>query len=114
MWDGIAIQREGRRYGETAARSLVAFRASTDRVWDAQRGIVEADDRKVDWLFDTSHRNWVLVPSRVTEEKAHHGFAVAAQASDVLEREDPECSQQSVSDFERILRTLNRLTETSQ
>ncbi|MEU1950848.1 hypothetical protein [Nocardia rhamnosiphila] len=101
----------------TARPPLVVWRFSEPRpieFRDALRGIVEADDRKVDWLFDTSHRNWVLVPSRVMEEKDRHGFAVEAQAANLLEREDPEFSQRSVSDFERILRALNRLTETSQ
>ncbi|MFQ6228813.1 hypothetical protein [Nocardia sp. NPDC002869] len=100
----------------TARPPLVVWRFSEPRpeeFRDTLRSIVEAEDRKVDWLFDTSHRNWVLVPSRVMEEKARHGFAVEAQAVDLLEREDPEFSQRSVSDFERILRTLKRLMETS-
>jgi hypothetical protein len=77
------------------------------------RGVIEADSREVDWLFDTSRRNWVLVPRRVIQEKRRHRFAVEAQAVDLLQREDPEFSQRSVCDFERILRALNQRAATS-
>lgn len=99
----------------TARPPLVVWRFSEPRpveFGDRLRCIVEADDRMVDWLFDTSRRNWVLVPSRVMEEKRRQGFAVEAQAVSVLEREDPEFSKRSVNDFGRILRALEQLAET--
>ncbi|WP_157838359.1 hypothetical protein [Nocardia farcinica] len=67
-----------------------------------------ADNREIDWLFDTSRRNWVLVPSRVMAEKEHHGLATEAQAADLLTRTDPEFCQQSVRDFERIIAVLDQ------
>ncbi|MCX0274642.1 hypothetical protein NLM24_28925 [Nocardia zapadnayensis] len=99
----------------TSRPPLVVWRFSEPRPMDFKdklHGIVEADDREIDWLFDTSRRNWVLVPSRVMEEKNRHGFAVEAQAVSLLEREDPEFCQRSVSDFERILRALDQLAGT--
>ncbi|WP_459545562.1 hypothetical protein [Nocardia sp. X0981] len=104
--------------GDGRARPpLVVWRFSEPRPVEfaaGLRGIVEADSREVDWLFDTSRRNWVLVPSRVMEEKHRHGFAVEAQAVDLLQGEDPEFGQRSVSDFERILRALDQLVGTPE
>lgn len=56
----------------------------------------------------------MLGPSRVMEEKDRHGFAVEAQAVDLLQREDPEFGQRSVSDFERILRALDQVAGTPE
>ncbi|MFQ6397626.1 hypothetical protein ACLMAJ_29800 [Nocardia sp. KC 131] len=67
-----------------------------------------ADDREIDWLFDTTRRNWVLVPSQVMAEKERRGLATEAQAVDLLVRADREFCQRSVRDFERIIGVLDR------
>ncbi|MGK8508786.1 hypothetical protein ACRS5S_12240 [Nocardia asiatica] len=69
---------------------------------------VGADDREIDWLFDTTRRNWVLVPSRVMAEKDSHRLATEAQAADLLVKTDPEFCRRSVRDFERIIALLDR------
>ncbi|MBF6164854.1 hypothetical protein IU486_08715 [Streptomyces gardneri] len=67
-----------------------------------------ADDREIDWLFDTTRRNWVLVPSRVMAEKELHALATEAQAVDLLIRTDREFCRSAVRDFERIIAVLDR------
>ncbi|MFE9320018.1 hypothetical protein ACIHDR_04030 [Nocardia sp. NPDC052278] len=67
-----------------------------------------ADNREIDWLFDTTRRNWVLVPSRVMAEKELHGLATEAQAVDLLVRTDREFCRRSVRDFERIIAVLDQ------
>ncbi|MGW4327439.1 hypothetical protein ACWEKR_16260 [Nocardia sp. NPDC004573] len=67
-----------------------------------------AGNREIDWLFDTTRRNWVLVPSRVMAEKEHHGLATEAQAADLLTRTDPEFCHRSVRDLARIIAVLDQ------
>ncbi|BDU01692.1 hypothetical protein [Nocardia sputorum] len=67
-----------------------------------------AENREIDWLFDTTRRNWVLVPSRVMAEKERHGLATEAQAVDLLVRTDPDFCHRSVRDLERITAVLDR------
>lgn len=67
-----------------------------------------ANHREIDWLFDTTRRNWVLVPSRVMAEKERHGMATEAQAADLLVRTDSEFCRRSVRDFERIIAVLDQ------
>ncbi|MEU1995011.1 hypothetical protein ABZ511_11215 [Nocardia gamkensis] len=69
---------------------------------------VVADNREIDWLFDTTRRNWVLVPSQVMVEKERHGLATEAQAADLLARTDLEFCRRSVRDFERIIAALDQ------
>ncbi|CAM4518142.1 hypothetical protein NONI108955_40925 [Nocardia ninae] len=73
------------------------------------RKIIDSDHRDIDWLFDTTRRNWVLVPERVMAEKEHHRFATEAQASDFLERQDREFCERAVKDFDRIIGELDEL-----
>ncbi|WP_157170438.1 hypothetical protein, partial [Nocardia carnea] len=73
------------------------------------RGIVEDDRREIDWLFDTTRRNWVLIPSHVMEVKDRHRFPTEAQATDLLARGDPEYGRRSVHDFDRIITALDSL-----
>ncbi|MFB8275214.1 hypothetical protein [Nocardia colli] len=95
----------------TAVPPLVVWRFAEP--WPARcvellSGIVESDDREIDWLFDTSRRNWVLVPARVMDEKTLHGFATEAQAVAFLAHEDQEFCRRSVDDFDRIIAALDR------
>ncbi|MFE7741492.1 hypothetical protein [Nocardia sp. NPDC057455] len=69
---------------------------------------VVADNREIDWLFDTTRRNWVLVPLRVMAEKDSHKLATEAQAADLLVKTDLEFCRRSVRDFERIIGLLDR------
>ncbi|WP_110293332.1 hypothetical protein [Nocardia tenerifensis] len=75
---------------------------------DVLRGIVDDESREIDWVLDTTRRNWVLVPSRVMAEKEAHHFATEAQAVALLEQEDPEFCLHSVNDLERIVAALDR------
>ncbi|MGI5221713.1 hypothetical protein [Nocardia sp. CA-290969] len=76
------------------------------------RRIVEDERREIDWLFDTTRRNWVLVPSHVMEEKGRHQFATEAQAADLIVRNEPEYCRRSVRDLDRIIAALDLLTAT--
>ncbi|UAK32552.1 hypothetical protein K8O92_00425 [Nocardia asteroides] len=67
-----------------------------------------ADNREIDWLFDTTRRNWILVPTRVMAEKERHGLATEAQAANLLVRTDLDFCRRSVRDFERILAVLDQ------
>jgi hypothetical protein len=96
---------------------VVVWRFAEPRpVWlpGTLRGIVEDERREIDWLFDTTRRNWVLIPSHVMEEKGRHHFATEAQAAEVIARDDPEYSRRAVHDFDRIIAALNSLTEHSR
>ncbi|WP_433576766.1 hypothetical protein [Nocardia brasiliensis] len=75
------------------------------------RAIVDSESRSVDWLFDTTRRNWVLVPKRVMVEKEEHRFATEAQAVEFLERQDEEFCEQSAKDFDRIIGKLDELSK---
>ncbi|WP_433654474.1 hypothetical protein ACQPW1_27510 [Nocardia sp. CA-128927] len=97
-----------------AVPPLVVWRFAEPRpveLEDLLRGIVESDSREIDWLFDTTRRNWVLVPARVMAEKELHNFPTEAQAVALLEREDPEFCRSSVHDFDRIIAALDRIAD---
>ncbi|MFD3705236.1 hypothetical protein ACFWUP_19020 [Nocardia sp. NPDC058658] len=72
---------------------------------------VISNEREIDWLFDTTRRNWVLTPSRVISEKELHNLATEAQAVDLLSKTDPEFCEKSVRDFDRIIAALDRHTD---
>ncbi|MET9025576.1 hypothetical protein ABZW96_08110 [Nocardia sp. NPDC004168] len=97
--------------GGTPSPPLVVWRfpePQPARVAELLHEATLADNREIDWLFDTTRRNWVLTPSRLIVEKELHGLATEAQAGDLLVRTDPEFCHRSVRDFERIIAVLDR------
>ncbi|WP_148311021.1 hypothetical protein [Nocardia brasiliensis] len=104
----------GVRDDGSSAPPVVAWRFADPRpigFAERLRAIVDSESRGIDWLFDTTRRNWVLVPMRVMAAKEENRFATEAQAVEFLEQHDEEFCEQSVKDFDRIIGELDELSE---
>lgn len=101
----------GDRPGAPATPPLVVWRFAEPRPLEFAEmlhTILNADHREIDWVFDTTRRNWVLTPARVLVDKERPAFATEARAVDLLKREDPAFCRRSVSDFDQIIGVLDR------
>ncbi|MGV9674840.1 hypothetical protein ACWDSJ_06145 [Nocardia sp. NPDC003482] len=95
---------------------LIVWRYAEPRPsWVAEKiqQLVGAEDLLIDWAFDTSRRNWVLVPARVLEEQERQSLPTDASAVALLMRNDQDFCRQAVLDFELIVQNMARMSDDS-
>ncbi|MDT6983841.1 hypothetical protein ACFSUJ_12730 [Streptomyces lusitanus] len=86
------------------------FKARSERTAQLIRESVRASSTQVEWTLDTSRRNWVLLPSRVSNEARGLANPAFSKALELIITQDQEFCRRALADFERIISDLREVS----
>ncbi|MFF8193864.1 hypothetical protein ACF05L_24125 [Streptomyces bobili] len=86
------------------------FTAPEERVAELIEEVIKAPTTQVDWTFDRSRRNWVIVPTRILREAGGLADPAFSDVVHAVNTNDEDFCFQALADFELIIHHLQRIT----
>ncbi|MGI5346674.1 hypothetical protein ACQEU8_00500 [Streptomyces sp. CA-250714] len=82
------------------------FANPTDDLPALFRRIAAVAPEHLEWVFDCSRRNWLLIPARLSRQQLETSGVDFPEMRDVLRRTDQEYCRTANTDMERIVDCL--------
>jgi hypothetical protein len=98
------------RYGY-AQVPYMGWRFTAPAEWVAEliEGAMKAPPTQVDWTFDRSRKNWVIVPTRILREAGGLADPAFSNVVHAVNTNDKDFCSRALADFELIIHHLQQI-----